>query len=194
MVYDAARGKVVLFGGQDRNNVLHGDTWEWDGQTWAMVSEEAASTPPPRAHYALTYDSARQKVLLVGGFDSHSDLADLWEWDGLAWHELEPGGSSPSPRAGARLAFDSEQGRSVLFGGSRRNSMYGDTWISDGTAWAEVSSQGPSGRGYHAMAYDPMRRQVILFGGQNGIGPSAKLLGDTWEWDGEQWMCVDSCE
>jgi hypothetical protein len=194
MVYDAARGKVVLFGGQDRNSVLHGDTWEWDGQTWSMVSEEAVSTPPPRAHYALTYDSTRQKVFLFGGFDGRGDLADFWEWNGTSWHALEPGSSSPLPRAGARLAFDSEQGRAVLFGGSRRNSMYDETWIWDGTTWTEVSSQGPSGRGYHAMAYDPIRHQIVLFGGQSGTGPSAELLGDTWEWDGEQWRCVAGCE
>lgn len=39
------------------------------------------------------------------------------------------------------------------------------------------------GRNSHAMAYDPVRKQVVLFGGHNGAG-----LGDTWSWDGTNWV------
>ena len=33
MAYDAARGQVVLFGGQDAFSFF-GDTWTWDGAAW----------------------------------------------------------------------------------------------------------------------------------------------------------------
>ena len=37
MAYDAARGKVVLFGGYDGQTNL-ADTWEWDGQAWTCLA------------------------------------------------------------------------------------------------------------------------------------------------------------
>lgn len=40
-----------------------------------------------------------------------------------------------------------------------------------------------SGRNSHAMAYDPVRQQVVLFGGYNG-----NSMGDTWTWDGTNWV------
>ena len=36
------------------------------------------------------------------------------------------------------------------------------------------------------MAFDGTRRRTVLFGGRNHTG----LLGDTWEWDGENWTQV----
>jgi hypothetical protein len=43
----------------------------------------------------------------------------------------------------------------------------------------------PGPRELHALAYDPGRDRVVLFGGTAtpvGIG-----LADTWEWDGNAW-------
>ena len=37
MAYDAARGRVVLFGGADVDGTPLGDTWTWDGTTWAIA-------------------------------------------------------------------------------------------------------------------------------------------------------------
>jgi len=36
----------------------------------------------------------------------------------------------------------------------------------------------------HAMAYDPVRDRVVLFGGQYTV---SRPLADTWEWDGTRW-------
>src|ERR1051326_5430903 len=46
MAYDAARGQVVLFGGQDALNHFVNDTWVWDGTTWAQKSP--ANSPKAR--------------------------------------------------------------------------------------------------------------------------------------------------
>jgi hypothetical protein len=64
MVYDAARQRVVLFGG---NQVVSGtnDTWEWDGSAWTQVADMG---PSPRWSFGMTYDAFRQRlVLLVAG-------------------------------------------------------------------------------------------------------------------------------
>lgn len=50
--------------------------------------------------------------------------------------------------------------------------------------WRHVSSDGPSKRGNEAVAYDEARKRVVLFGGLN----RSNHLGDTWEWDGRQWL------
>jgi hypothetical protein len=56
-------------------------------------------------------------------------------------------------------------------------------WIATPTSPGEL----PSGRGAHALAYDPLRRRVVLFGGSTVPGSSADALDDTWEWDGARW-------
>ncbi|MFY9436735.1 MAG: hypothetical protein WAQ42_07490, partial [Limnochordia bacterium] len=40
MVYDSARNVVVMFGGitgREREGILYGDTWEWDGVEWRQA-------------------------------------------------------------------------------------------------------------------------------------------------------------
>lgn len=52
--------------------------------------------------------------------------------------------------------------------------------------WTQMQDMGPVARIAHAMAYDPVRERVVLFGGSDG----RKYLNDTWEWDGEYWIQV----
>jgi hypothetical protein len=53
--------------------------------------------------------------------------------------------------------------------------------------WSQKQDVGPSARTGHAMAYDPVRERVVLFGGSL-LGSAC--LADTWEWDGEFWVQV----
>src|SRR6266540_2547779 len=54
--------------------------------------------------------------------------------------------------------------------------------------WKLRALSGPPARNIHAMAYDSVRRQVVLFGGRGTRGdPTSNRLGDTWEWDGTVW-------
>jgi hypothetical protein len=46
---------------------------------------------------------------------------------------------------------------------------------------------GPGERLAHALAYDPQRERIVLFG---GLDSSGTPLGDTWEWDGRRWKQV----
>jgi len=71
MAYDAARHRIVLFGG--RENQFLADTWEWDGVIW--VQRSPLASPSPRRSHAMTYDAARQRVVLFGGSQG---LADTW--------------------------------------------------------------------------------------------------------------------
>ncbi len=49
--------------------------------------------------------------------------------------------------------------------------------------WTQVS---PTAADSAAMAYDSTRKVSVLFGGNSGYGYAGNL-GDTWEWDGQNW-------
>jgi hypothetical protein len=70
----------------------------------------------------------------------------------------------------------------VLFGGA--GPYLDDTWEWDGSDWIErLPAHSPPARSYFSMAYDPIRKRTVLFGGRNG-----GYLTDTWEWDGSDWI------
>ena len=54
---------------------------------------------------------------------------------------------------------------------------------------AVVSAPMPAARSGAATAYDPVHRQVVLFGGRT---PDGKEFDDTWTWDGAQWHRRDT--
>ena len=112
LAYDAARQRVVLFGGQG-NGGNFSDTWEWDGTTW--LPRTPVASPLARSVHALAYDAARQRVVLFGGY-SGSPLLDTWEWDGTTWLPRAPV-TSPLARSDHALAYDAARQRVVLFGG-----------------------------------------------------------------------------
>ena len=183
MAYDAARGKVVLVGSGFTVGFL--GTWEWDGSTWTNATP-ATGSPPPRAYHALAYDAARGKVVLFGGYNG-GVLADTWEWDGSTWTKVTPATGSPPARADHALAYDAARGKVVLFGGSdSSNHVLADTWEWDGSTWtnATPATGSPAPRAHHALAYDPARGKVVLFGGSDS---SNHALADTWAWDGSTW-------
>lgn len=199
--YDAARSRVVAFGGRAEHNysVLN-DTWQWDGSSWAAASSEVS--PPGRTLHALAYDASRERVFLFGGAGESETgptyLADSWEWDGTVWRELAPAGPGPRGRARHALAYDARRRRIVLFGGApAEDAVLGDTWEWDGASWQLAQPiRSPPARAGHAMAYDPVRERVVLFGGDNNgqfSVPNA-VFADQWEWDGTSWVDRTSYE
>jgi len=182
MAYDAARRRVVLFGGNSLQALL-GDTWRWDGEDWTQVADTG---PSPRSGHAVAYDDGRSVLVLFGGHSSGDALnGDTWRWDDEGWTQVADTG--PAPRTGHQLAFDSARAQVVLFGGEIPGAdARGDTWEWDGEAWTQVEDIGPAPRANHAMAFDSGRARVVLFGGK----VEGAAAGDTWEWDGTSWTQV----
>ena len=151
---------------------------------WTQI--KPSSSPSPRYSHAMAYDSARQRVVLFGGWTSRYIRNDTWEWDGRNWTLIKPT-NSPSIRYSHAMAYDSARRRTVLFGGSGRSGHLADTWEWDGKNWAlSKPANSPSGRRWHAMAYDAARKRVVLFSGWgNGCA-----CNDTWEWDGKNWTLI----
>ena len=198
MVYDSARGKVVLFSGhaKEAGEWIQGwkrptDTWEWDGSQWTQV----ATTGPYRTNHAMVYDSERRKIVSFGGSNEEIVFNDTWEWDGSQWIQVAAEG--PSPRELHAMAYDSVRHRVVLYGGSEFedaegvSELFNDTWEWDGSKWTEVNLSGinPGKLKNHTMVFDTMRGKTLLWGGSEGsTSDSTTLQGtDVWEWDGIVW-------
>jgi hypothetical protein len=120
IVYDAARRKIVLFGGFDGR--LVNDTWELDPYGWRPV--QAPVAPSARRDFALVYDSAGRRTLLYGG---HPGGDELWAYDGAAWTRIKPAGALPAFREGAAFVYMSTNRRVLVFGGLS-NTVLNDSW------------------------------------------------------------------
>lgn len=182
MVYDAARQRLVLFGGTSSGSSAMGDLWEWDGTGW--LQRAAVPAPPPRRLHAMAFDRERGVTVLFGGLDNNpSVLSDLWEWNGASWALRTPT-AGPLGRQQAAMAFDPVRRSVLLHGGMTTNTTQGivnDTWSWDGSLWQQrLPFTPPPPRQGPKMETDLARGRVVLHG---GIG----LDASTWEWDGQQW-------
>lgn len=197
MAYDSTRGKVVLWGGWNGSGT--NDTWEWDGTlgTWTHVL--AANGPTSTGEARLVYDPARQKIVMWGG-SSDTIGRKIWEYDPAipSWSDRTPAGTLPCGVEDVGLAYDIARARTVLFAGvgtCGTNSYTNEVWEWTGNpaaapgTWTNRTVAGasvPSGRKDSALAYDPVRRKVVLYGGltDNGVaGGTITYLSDTWEMD-----------
>lgn len=184
IAYDRAAGRWIMFGGAVAGTPRR-DTWEYDGRRWRSHEPGVLEAwPGARTEAAQVFDAYRGGVLLIGGEDGASRaLDDVWRWTGSAWSEAE---ALPAPRAAAAVAFDEARGEVVVFGGyvDSRQLAPGSTWVLGRGGWTPASvSQAPPPRARASMAFDPVSRQVILFGGQGAGG----TLDDTWAWAGGTW-------
>jgi hypothetical protein len=99
-----------------------------------------------------------------------------------------PEAPSPPPRYYAAVAFDQVNQEAVLFGGVAGvfdETLYSDTWTWHASRWQRHDlSVHPTARDLAAMAFDPISRRSIMFGGE----PDS---GETWAWDGSSWKQLE---
>jgi len=179
IAYDAARDRVVMFGGLDIADAPTSETWE--ATATGFVQAHPMTSPPARVSGAMAYDVAHRRTILFGG----GLLGDTWIWDGTNWSQpvlID----APSPRSGHAMAYDARRGRVVLFGG-RPAGILGnshETWEWNGSAWTQITTATtPRGLSGHAMAYDPRRGKIVMFG-------DATSDSNVWEYDGVNWRQV----
>jgi N-acetylneuraminic acid mutarotase len=192
MVYNPANGKVILFGGSDKDGNSLRDTWAYDPTANTWTDLRPTGSVPPEGDYSMVYDSARGMVILVGEGSDDAVFCATWAYDSAAntWTELHPTGSVPPARLFRSMVYDPATGRVILFGGLQLSfetltfAYFNDTWAYDSAAntWTELHPTGslPPAREGHAMVYDPASGKVILFGGS---GEGFGYLNDTWAYD-----------
>ncbi len=108
--------------------------------------------------------------------------------------------TQPPPLYEPALGFDDASGQLVMFGGAASRT-YSDTWLWEGAEWHQLHPpHAPSPRLGASMAYDPISRRLMLYGGayytpgdaaaplRSAAGMStSRVDSDTWAWDGHDW-------
>ena len=186
MAFDEKRGVSVLFGGtgQDAShqNMIYGDTWEWDGQDWHEVFP--FQNPPPRQAHAMFYDPVRETVVIYGGYNLDPEtqasifLSDAWEWDGKTWQQIAFDQSKRN--SSAAMVFDQARQLPILMDAE-------GLWLWQDRLWAQLNfSISPPGRWNSQLVYDAKHDQVVMFGGFK----DKDMFNDTWTYKGQAWQHV----
>jgi hypothetical protein len=185
--WDPTRGRMVVFGGRIDPATSRTGFWEWNGQSWSKVS--FGGGPSWRFRHAMAYDTVHSELVMFGGVDFSSFFfPDTYAWDGAAWTLRSQSGPAGRQLAGMVSAFSPR--RQVMFGGGSTltGAYLNDTWEWNGTQWtAGASSAAVPQREGPAMAFDPVRNVVVMYGGLGGVPGNSPKIGDTWEYDGTQW-------
>ena len=207
MAYDPLSGTTVLVGGWDVETVNPlADVWEWNPTTgeWTQrLTGNEPNLPPARLFASLVTDSARDILNLVGGLSmGESTLRSGEIWD------LAPATASftdrtpslpmawPQGRWAHAMTYCLDSGKTYIFGGvGNHDALLDDLWEWNGSEWSQIQSDvRPGGRRNAAMACDPARKSILLYGGMDNGGTGSmesmdNILGDTWEWklETQQW-------
>ncbi len=169
-----------------------------------------ATRPDQRRSTDMVYDSANKQLVLFGGYGGDSALAnmnDVWVLS-LAiggrpqWKQLSPSGTAPSARRGLQLIYDSvdtaggsvDNGRVIVYGGTTgtidNTGVYALTMTPGSEAWSTLTTSGtaPVFALQHNTAYDPVRDQMLVFGGRDsgsnlgGVMYKLEMNGGTEAW------------
>jgi len=210
MVYDAADGYPLLFGGYGPKGIVNashalGDTWFWNATgygkvgNWTQVKTGgiycgtqaegkcgATAAPSERWQIQLGYDVAAHEVVLFGGFNnSAGTFSDTWTYSAGVWTKLSPT-TSAWGRWGGAIAFDSADNYLLMWGGGYiYNTPVDGVWKFAAGNWSEVApGTGPPGVYAPAMAYDAVDGYVVFFGGESSL---TGLLDQTWLYNSGVW-------
>jgi len=122
-VYDPTRGRMLVFGGSA--DLSHGDNdvWALDLATLTWTQVVAPGGPSGRFAHLSVYDTARDRMLVFGGFDAATSYRnDVWELSFATptptWTQLGPAGAAPTNRDLESGLYDPTFDRMILFGGS----------------------------------------------------------------------------
>lgn len=191
MVYDPARGAVVLAGGCNALACASSlnDTWSYLGGAWTNITATVGYGPSVRGTESAVWYPTDQAILLFGGSNPNQTvLGDTWELGSASWTQLSPA-TSPPPTGDSWMIYDNATGNIVLFGGFRYTvspSGYAvaDTWTYASSTWTNQSannSVAPSARWglQQAAAFDTANGCGYLFGGSDSNDVN---LGDTWSY------------
>ena len=154
MAYDAARDRVLIFGGTSESygHAISdlGDMWAWDGTDWTQLTP--TTLPAARHGCRMAYDAANQRVVLFGG----STTNDTWVWDGTNWTQLSPA-TSPPVEIGFGLAYDPLNQR-VMWAGFTHSYTFDATNNWTLQAGSALISSGE-------MAWDTALNEMVMYDG-----------------------------
>jgi hypothetical protein len=173
-----------------------------------------SSGPPPAIDPAFGSDPATGYSVVFGGYRNTTPpclpatacpSGGTWALRNGTWKNATPAAltssNSPSARFGAAMAYDPDLSAFVLFGGANgmasglNNPALGDTWLyfPSNQTWTQTcrtctsGTDSPPARWDAGVAYDPVARTVVVFGGSATTSGSEHQRSDTWSFNGTAW-------
>jgi Galactose oxidase, central domain len=206
-VWDEARRRLVLFGGDQGvpqqcmpNTDFVGDTWAFWTDCEAFQDLQTDPSPPARGRQATALDPSRDRMILHGGryragtSGAYTLYDDTWALD-LAtdtWSELSTDG--PGARTNHVAVVRGDQ--LVIYGGNSSTSglsftPLGDVWSLDLTTdtWTRETTTGtaPRPRLFHAAALSDDGRTMYVYGGGGANAFQGPFYKDLWALDLDTW-------
>jgi hypothetical protein len=173
MTYDRVRDKVVLYGGNILSEdgttfVARYDTWEFDGAQWQEIIHEGPKVAKP----IITYDATRNETIMVGLNDTGTTRV-MYRYvpADKTWTAVTPE-KLPTCVNDGHLVFQEHTGRLLFLGGicPTDTPTLEEAWEWDGTNWSKLTIGGFARGSGQAVAYDPLRHEVVMFGGTAALG------------------------
>lgn len=177
MAYDPRRDVIVLFGGTGTVLAREDQVWEFDGVTWA--NRTPAQGPSARTFTRLAYDPDSEEVLMTGGDDGTSVTNEAYTWDGTRWQAQAPVPTTDSLVAHAMSTDPVLGGVLVLAGDGTLYQWRAGAWT---VPPGGTPSATPPPRERAAMVLDPVRSEIVMFGGADGAPGSLTPVDETWIW------------
>jgi hypothetical protein len=187
-VYDAARDRMVVFGGAPQSGGIAGDVWALalsGTPAWSLLTP--SGTPPsPRYDHAAIYDPVGDRMVVFGGRTGSSTVTnEVWS---LAftptptWAHLFPSETGPLASEGSSAAYDPSRRRMLIHGSQGNNSSVWALALDGPPAWSKLlpSNAGAVGRSQSALAFDVDGDRLALFAGQYNTAFEPVFLRDTW--------------
>ena len=191
MAYDRSRDRVVLYGGNienaDETFTPRFDTWEFDGLQWTEILSDST---PHVAKPILGYDAARNETIMVG-LNETGTATVMYRYDAAnhSWTAVTPE-KMPTCVNDGHMVYQEHRNRLFFLGGVCAT----DTplteeafeWDNAANKWNVVTIGGIGRGAAQAVAFDPLRRQVVVFGGTaalgNVLGSQTNVLQNNGAW------------
>jgi len=146
------------------------------GHSTLAVGPAAWNTvgPRSRAEHVTVWDSLHNTIIIQGGYEANPQytglaLNDTWAYDNAAgtWKRLADG-----PRLVHHAGvWDSQNNQMLMYGGwnFQVSGQSSELWAYDPAAdlWSK-KAVGPPARANHSAVWDPVNRQMLVFGGEIG--------------------------
>jgi hypothetical protein len=145
--------------------------------------------PSPRSGSCLVFDSARGRLLLIGGISGWTNITETEVWElslgsPARWTQLQPQGTIPPPRSDAVAVLDPLGDRVILYGGTPPGGSFpstNETWeldLAPVPTWSKLATAGavPSGLSLAAAVYDSRRHRMLVYGAPETIDRSSRDL------------------
>jgi hypothetical protein len=202
LIYDPFNDRLVAFGGWTPNNspnthFNNAAEFRFATNTWAAIA--ATNKPGIRAYASVALDWRRKRMVVFGGYwettagnGRYNDCWSLPLTGAPGWSQLSPAGTPPTARSGVAAIYYGQRDQMALVGGYDGSFYPADVTaveFRDEGSWTSLAPFTQSPRNQPGAIYDPVRKRMLLFGGQVGAAYSNEVWAKSLQ-DGSLWTLL----